>query len=222
MAARARRARDGVISVTISVTLLGWCGVRETTYSRRHKGARTWSRCRSKAKATHSFWIWWACWQRTMSYLMSKIWWKVRRLRWNHEPWFIDLDSEHLNPVTFFRHRHVYCSGIVDSANHFISWPHVLHCTLLRSRPTTVRNCIAKPWSQNTYVRKFLLGPPPSRSIGRPYEDLGTNGISCRRFSYSFTTSQIFSSIVRWNETHASTHDDFGAKTGCYTGTGIV
>ena len=222
MAARARRARDGVISVTISVTLLGWCGVKETTYSRRHKGARTWSRCRSKAKATHSFWIWWACWQRTMSYLMRKIWWKLKWLCWNHEPCFIDLDSEHLNPASFFRHRPVYCSGIVDSADHVISWPQVLHCTLLRNSPTSFRTCIAKPWSQNTHVRKFLFGPPSSRSIGLPYEDLGTNLISCRRFSFSFTTSRSFSTIVRWYEKKATALHRFGAKNGCYTGIGSV
>ena len=157
-----------------------------------------------------------------MSYVMSKILWKVRWLYWNHEPCFVDLDSEQLTPATFFRHRHLNPPGIVGSVDHVISRSQVLHCTLLRSRPTSFRNCIAKPWSQNTYVAKFLLGRPSSRSIGRPYEDLGTNDIFCRRFSYSFTTSQRLSTIVCWNETKATAHDGFGAKNGCYTGTGSV
>ena len=75
--------------------------------------------------------------------------------------------------------------------DHVITRPQVLQCTLLRSRPTSFRNCIAKPLSQKRYVRKFLFVPPSSRNIRRPYEDLGTNGISCRRFSSSLTTSQV-------------------------------
>ena len=127
--------------------------------------------------------IWQAGSRRTMSYEIRKISWKVRLLCWNHEPCLMDLDSEHLTPATFFRHRHLNPSGILGSTDHVISWLQVLHCTLLRSRPTSIRNCIAMSRSQNRYVRKSLFGPPSSRSIGRRYEDLRTKGISCRRFS---------------------------------------
>jgi len=117
------------------------------------------------------FWIWWAGSRRTMSYVMSKILWKVRWLCWNHEPCFVDLDTEHLTPATFFRHGHLNPPGILGSADLVISGPQVLHYALIQRRPTSFRNGIAKPWSQNTCVRKFLFGPPSSRSIGRPYED---------------------------------------------------
>ena len=119
----------------------------------------------------------------TMSYVTSKISRKVRLLCRNQEPFLMDLDSEHLTPATFLRHRHLNLSGILGSADHVISRPQVLHCTLLRSRPTSLRNCIAKPSPQKRYVRKSLFRPPSSRIIRRPYEALGTNGISCKRLS---------------------------------------
>jgi len=39
----------------------------------------------------------------------------------------MDLDSKHLTPATFFRHRHLNLSGILGSADHVISRP--LHLT---------------------------------------------------------------------------------------------
>jgi len=105
------------------------------------------------------------------------------------------LDAEHFTPANFLRHRHLNPSGIHGSADHVISRLQVLHCTLLRSRPTSLRNCIARPSSQERYVRKSLFWPPSWRSIRRLYEALGMNGISCRRFSYSSTISVSFPSI---------------------------
>ena len=157
-----------------------------------------------------------------MSYVVRKISRKVRLLCWNHEPCFMDPDSEHSTPATFFRHRHLKPSGILGFAGHVISRPQVFHCTLLWRRPTSFRNCIAKPWSQKRYVTKSLFGSPSSRNIRRPYEDLGGNGISCRRFSYSLTTSRSFSTIVRSNGTIRTAQDGFGAKNDCYAGTGGV
>ena len=55
----------------------------------------------------YSCWICEACSRCTMSYEMSKISRKVRLLCWNHEACFMDFDSEHLTPTTFFRHRHL-------------------------------------------------------------------------------------------------------------------
>ena len=127
--------------------------------------------------------------QCTMSYVMSKISWKVRLLCWNHEPCFKDLYCEYLTPAIFFQHRHLKPAGILGYVDHVISRPRVLHCTLLQSRPTSFRNCIAKPWSQNRYMRKSLFGPLSSCNIGHPFEDLSMNSISCRHFSYSLTTS---------------------------------
>ena len=112
--------------------------------------------------------------------------------------------EKRLTPATFFRHRHLKPAGIPGSADHVISRPQVLHCTLLRSRPMSFRNCMAMPWSQNRYARKSLFGPLSSRNIGHSYEDLSTNGISCRRFSYSLTTSQFFHHCL--NKTKGTAH----------------
>jgi len=149
-----------------------------------------------------SFWIWWAGSRRTMSYVRKRISWKVRLLRWNQEPCLMDLDSEHLAPPTFLRHCQRKPSRILGSADHTISQPQVLHCTLLRSKPTSCKNFMAMVWSQNKNARNILFGPPSSRSIGGPYDDLGRNGIPCTRFSYSATTLQIFSTIFL-REAHA-------------------
>lgn len=207
MAASARSSRDSVISVTV---LGGRFSLQNMPQSVTVHELR-WYSC----------WIWQAGSQHMMSYVMSKISRKVRLLCWNQKPCFMDLDSEHLTPATFFRHHHLKPSGILCSADHVISQPQVVHCTLFRSRPTSFRNCIAKPWSQIRYVRKSLFGPLSSH-IGRPYEDLSMNDISCRHFLYSRTTSQSFSTIVSLKKTKGTAHDDFGAKNGCYTGTGGV
>lgn len=82
------------------------------------------------------------------------MWWVKFRVRWydcwNDEPCFFDFDSEHLATATFFRHRQRHASEILGSADHVISESQVLHCTLFRRRPTSFRNCISKPWLQNT------------------------------------------------------------------------
>jgi len=112
-----------------------------------------------------SFWVWWASSRLTMSYVRKTISWKVRLLCWNQEPSLMDLDSEHLDPATFLRHRQRNTSGILGSAHHTISRQQVLQCTLQWSKPTSFKNCIAMAWSQNKNVRNILLGPPLSRSM---------------------------------------------------------
>jgi len=78
-------------------------------------------------------------------------------------------------------------------------------------------------WSQKRYVRKILFGPLSSHSIERLYDDFGTNGIPCRRFSYSFTTSQIFCTILIL-ETDARYLEPYYycMSNGCKTITGSV
>jgi len=126
----------------------------------------------------------------------KKISWKVRLLCWNQDPCLMDLDLEHLAPATFLQHRQQNPSGILGCVDHVTSPPQVLHCTLLGSKLMSFMNCIAMARSQNRYVKNDLFRPPSSRSIARPYDDLGTNGIPCRCFSYSATTSLIFCTII--------------------------
>ena len=121
------------------------------------------------------------------------------------------------DPTKLFRHRHLNPSGILGYADHVVSRQQVLHCTLLRSRPTSIRNCIAMPWSQNIYVRIFLFGPPSSCSIGRLYE-----GHLLQAFRVLVNHLTCFAPLFRWNETHATRYGDSGAKNGCHTGTGSV
>jgi len=135
----------------------------------------------------------------------------------------MDLYSEHLAPATFLRHRHQNPSGILGCADQVISRRKVMHCTLLRSKPTSFRSSMAMAWSQKRYVRRNLFGPPSSRSIARPYDDFGTNGIPCRCFSYSDTNRQIFCTIV-FSQTHARYLEPlhYRARNGCKTVTGSV
>ena len=137
-----------------------------------------------------------------MPYVTSKTSREVNLLCWKQEPVLMDLDDEHLTPATFLRHRHLNPSGIQGSADHVISRSQVLHCTLLRSRPTSFRNCIASPLSQKRHARKSLFGPPSWRTIRRLYEPSGMNGISCRYFSYSSTISFSFPTI--FHSTHCT------------------
>jgi len=119
-----------------------------------------------------------------MSYEMSKISWEVRLLFWNHEPCLMDLDSEHVAPATFLRHRHLNPSGILGCADQVTSRPQVLHCILLQSSPSSFKNCIPIAWSEKRYVRNVLFGPPSSRSIRCLYDDFVMNAISrCRLYS---------------------------------------
>ena len=131
-----------------------------------------------------SCWIWWARSRRTMSYVMNRISWKVRLLFCNHEPCLMDLDS-----ATFLRHRHLNPSGMWGCADQVISRPQVLHSTLLRSNPTSFKNCIAMASSEKRKMRDIVFGPRSSRSVGRPYDYFGTTDI-VRSRSYSATTSQ--------------------------------
>ena len=170
--------------------------------------------------------IWWAGSRRTMSYVRSKISRKVRLLCWNQEPFFMDIDEEHWTPATILRHRHLNLSRLLGSADHFISRPHLLHCTLPRSRPTSFRNSIAISSSKKRYTRKSLFGPPSGRRIRRRYEGLATNCISCRRFSYSLTTCNSLSTISHTKkrtqhhtQLRSTERYNFGARIG---GKGIV
>ena len=154
-----------------------------------------------------------------MPYVTSKTSRKVSLLCFNQEPVLMDLEAEHLTPATFLRHRHLNPSGILGSADYVISRSQVLHCTLLRSRPTSLRNCIARPSSQKRYVRKSLFGPSSWRSIRRLYEPLGMNGISCRRFSYSSTFSFSFPTILHCTQLDPSAtgHDNYFCAKKCCT-----
>ena len=71
----------------------------------------------------------------------------------------------------------------------------MLHCTLHRSSPTSFRKVMAIAWSLNRNVRNILFGASSSRSIPRPYENVGTNGIFRRRSSYCFAISEISSTL---------------------------
>jgi hypothetical protein len=130
-----------------------------------------------------------------MSYVMSTISWRVRLLCWNHDLCLMDTDSRHLAPATILRHHQQNPSGILGPADHLISRTQVIHCTLLQSKRTSFRNCMTIAWSLKRYVRKNLFGPPPSRSMRRQYENLGTNGIPRRCSSYSVTTLEICATI---------------------------
>jgi len=117
MATSARSSRDSIISMTV---LGGKCSLQNMPQSVTVHELRR-----------YSCWIWQAGSWHMMSYVMSKISRKVRLLCWNHMPHFMDLDSEHLTPATFFRHRHIKPSGILGSADHVISGPRVsLHLIL--------------------------------------------------------------------------------------------
>jgi hypothetical protein len=128
-----------------------------------------------------------------------------------------------LAPATFPRHRHQHPSGIWGCADQVISRPQVLHCILLRSKPTSFRNCKATAWSQTRNARNILFGPPSSRSIPRLYDGLGTKGISWRLFLYSLTTSEICCTIL-FSEEEAHNFEPFDYRTtnGCNTVTGSV
>jgi len=130
MAASARSSRDSVISVTV---LGGRCSLQNMPQSVTVHELRR-----------YSCWIWQAGSRHMISYVMSKISQKVRYSAGttSHALWTL---TEHLTPATFFRHHHLKPSGILGSADHVISRPRVFRCTLLRSTPTSFRNCIVKP-----------------------------------------------------------------------------
>jgi hypothetical protein len=91
--------------------------------------------------------------------------------------------------------------------------PQVLHCTWLRSKPTSWRNRMAIGWSVNRNVRNNLFGPPSSLNSPRPYENLGKCCILRRRCSYSLTTSFKRAAIVTTTETlHKWNNVTFTAK----------
>ena len=73
--------------------------------------------------------------RRTMSYVSSKISWRVRLPCWNQDPSLMDADARHLFPATLFSHRQRKLSDTVVSADHVISRPQELHFIALRSRP---------------------------------------------------------------------------------------
>jgi len=53
----------------------------------------------------YSLWIQVACSRRTMSYVMSRISWRVRLLCWNHDTCLMDANWLHLTPATLLWHR---------------------------------------------------------------------------------------------------------------------
>ena len=117
-------------------------------------------------------------------------------------------------PPTYFRHRKQKPSWILGSAEHTVSRPQVLHCTLLRSKPTSCKKWMAIARSQNKNARNILFGPPSACSIGRPYDDR-KNGIPCTRFSYSATTIDIFHHFLqRSTRTQVSPARELAVKTG--------
>jgi len=135
----------------------------------------------------------------------------------------MDLDSQHLAPATFLRHHHLNPSGILGCLDHIISQPHMLHCTLLRNKPMSFKNCNSMVWSQKMYVRKILFGAPSSCSIEHPYDDLVTSGIPCRRLSYSATTWEMCCTIL-FSKRGAPYLEHFHhwASSGCKTVKGSV
>ena len=109
----------------------------------------------------YSLWIQVAYSQWTMSYVMSIISWRVRLLCWNHNPSSMDVDWLHLTPATLLWHHQWNPSEIQVSADRVISWPQVLHCIILRSRPMSFRNWITlftAPGTQlHTAARQTVL-----------------------------------------------------------------
>jgi hypothetical protein len=71
----------------------------------------------------------------------------------------------------------------------------MLHCTLLRSSPTSFRKLMAIAWSLKTYV-KNQFGAPSSRSIRCPYKNRGTSCNRCRSSSYYLKISAICSTMT--------------------------
>lgn len=86
-------------------------------------------------------WWWWLKCRAKSSYhgkrLLIKCYVKLKILIYTCY-WYTNL-----NPATFVRHRHPNPSGIQGFTDHVISQPQLLHCTSLRSRPTTMWKCIA-------------------------------------------------------------------------------
>jgi len=120
----------------------------------------------------------------------------IRSLARLYDPCLIDADWLHLIPATLLWHRQRKPSEWVESADHVISRPQVLHYILLRSSPVSFRNWIAMDCFQKRYMRKNLFGPPSSLSIRRPKENLGTYSHLRNRSSYSELTWRSCSTII--------------------------
>jgi len=122
--------------------------------------------------------------------------WKVKLLCWNQEPCFTDLDSEHLAPVTFLRHRQQNPSGILASVEHVhISTTSVaLHLTPKQSHVLQEldNHCLVTEQAREKYLVRTNVFPQHRtsvwwrRQVGHPF----------RLSSYSATTSLIFFTIV--------------------------
>ena len=91
----------------------------------------------------------------------TRTWWVELPGEWDYSAVWT---STHLAPELWHRQRNP--SRILGSADHVISRPQVLLCTLLQSHSTSFRNCMAIVWSLNRYAR-----PPSSRNIRLPYEN---------------------------------------------------
>ena len=62
--------------------------------------------------------------------------------------------------------------------------------------PTSCRNSKPTGSSQNRHVKNIAFGPPSTASIGRPNDNLGTNGVLRNLLSYSVTNSNMCSTII--------------------------
>ena len=79
------------------------------------------------------------------------------------------------------------------------------------------------PGVQKRYVtKKLLFGAPSSRSIERPYDDHGRNGIPCRRLSYSVTTWEMCCTILFAERGARYVKTRHQARNGCNTVKGSV
>ena len=89
-----------------------------------------------------------------MSYVMSRISWRVMLLCWNHNPCLMNADWLQPTPATLLWHRQRNPSGRLESADHVTSRLQVLHCILLRNRPMSFRDSIAIVWWKNRHIKK--------------------------------------------------------------------
>ena len=96
----------------------------------------------------YSLWILVALSRHTVSYVISRISWRVRLLSWNHDPCLMNANWLQLTPATLLLHRQWNPSEVLESADHVISRPQVLHSIVLRSRPMSCREATAREWSQ--------------------------------------------------------------------------
>jgi hypothetical protein len=109
--------------------------------------------------------IMWAGTRRTMTYVRYINSCTVSLLYWNHEPFLIDIVSEHTTAL--LRHPHLNPSFRLGSAHQVLSRPQVLHGTLLRSKRVSFRNWVPRSVSLKRNVRNSLFASPSSQIEAR-------------------------------------------------------